>query len=103
MPILINNSIYFNSLISPLTLLVGLELLIAFLKLKPFSNKIGNEIASTTLGIYLIHDHFLMRNFLWGGGIFNNKIYFNSKKLGCERNLENTSKNNRKNLFENSR
>ncbi len=81
MPILINNSIYFNSLISPLTLLVGLELLIAFLKLKPFSNKIVNEIASTTLGIYLIHDHFLMRNFLWGGGIFNNKIYFNSNLL----------------------
>ena len=67
MPIFTRNSIHFSALQSPFILLTGIELLLFFLKLKPFTNKLINKVASTTLGIYLIHDNFLMRPYLWGG------------------------------------
>ncbi len=79
--IFIVNNAYFSSLNSPFTLLIGIELFIFFLKLKPFTSKIINKIASTTLGIYLIHDNFLLRPYLWGGGILNNLNYVNSPFL----------------------
>lgn len=38
---------------------------IVFLKLNIGTNKIINMVSSTTLGIYLIHDNYYFRNFLW--------------------------------------
>ena len=39
-----------------------------------FFNKFINHIASCTFGIYLIHENFLMRKFIWGGGIINRQF-----------------------------
>lgn len=50
---------------SPFTLILGIELFLTFLKMEPFSNRFINIIASTTFGVYLIHDHPLVREFLW--------------------------------------
>ncbi len=52
----------------------ALELFLAMSQTKPFYSKLINGIASTTFGIYLIHDNFLIRPFLWRT-IFNNAAY----------------------------
>ncbi|MEN6635382.1 MAG: hypothetical protein ABFC56_06005, partial [Clostridiaceae bacterium] len=48
----------------------ALELFLAMSQTKPFYSKLINGIASTSFGIYLIHDNFLIRPILWGT-IFN--------------------------------
>lgn len=50
---------------SPLTLLCAISLLLAFSKMRPFYNRCINTIASTTFGVYLIHDNRMIRNTLW--------------------------------------
>ncbi len=52
----------------------ALELFLAMSQMKPFYSKLINGIASTTFGIYLIHDNFLIRPLLWGT-IFNSAAY----------------------------
>lgn len=52
----------------------ALELFLAMVQTKPFYSKWINGIASTSFGIYLIHDNFLIRPFLWGT-IFNSAAY----------------------------
>lgn len=52
----------------------ALELFLAMLQTKPFYSKLINGIASTTFGIYLIHDNFLIRPLLWGT-IFDSSAY----------------------------
>ncbi len=52
----------------------ALELFLAMSQTKPFYSKLMNGIASTSFGIYLIHDNFLIRPFLWGT-IFNSSAY----------------------------
>lgn len=44
---------------------------------RPFESKIVNIIASTTFGIYLIHDNYLVRGTVWTN-IFHNADYINS-------------------------
>jgi hypothetical protein len=50
---------------SPLIVLTSIELLVGFVKLKPFYNKWVNIVASVSLGVYLIHDNNFVRPFLW--------------------------------------
>jgi len=52
----------------------ALELFLAMSQTKPFHSKLINGIAATSFGIYLIHDNFLIRPFLWGT-IFNSAAY----------------------------
>jgi len=52
----------------------ALELFLAMTQTKPFYSKLINGIAATSFGIYLIHDNFLIRSFLWKT-IFNNAAY----------------------------
>jgi hypothetical protein len=52
----------------------ALELFLAMSQTKPFYSKLINGIASTTFGIYLIHDNFLIRPLLWGT-IFDSSAY----------------------------
>jgi len=52
----------------------ALELFLAMSQTKPFYSRLINGIASTSFGIYLIHDNFLIRPFLWGT-IFNSAAY----------------------------
>ncbi len=55
----------------------AIELFLAMSQSKPFYSKWINGIASTTFGIYLIHDNFLIRPFLWGT-LFNSAAYVNT-------------------------
>ena len=49
----------------PFTILATVCLLIGFRSLKIRYNKIINIIASATFGVYLIHEHYFVRPFLW--------------------------------------
>ena len=46
-------------------LLASVFIFCGFVKLKPFSNRIINLIASTTFGVYLIHVNGLLKIFIW--------------------------------------
>ena len=52
----------------------AIELFLAMSQSKPFYSKLINGIAATSFGIYLIHDNFLIRPFLWGT-LFNSAAY----------------------------
>lgn len=45
--------------------MASVEIFLGFKNLKLKYNKLINIISSTTLGIYLIHDNKLVREFLW--------------------------------------
>jgi hypothetical protein len=65
---------------SPLTLLISIELLIGFVKLKPYYNKRINTLASATLGVYLIHGNGWFGPYLWKV-ILKNQEMFSSNLL----------------------
>ncbi|MBQ8732308.1 MAG: acyltransferase [Oscillospiraceae bacterium] len=46
-------------------LILSVALFLAFLRLPTFSSPLVNGISATTFGIYLIHDQFFLRPFLW--------------------------------------
>lgn len=48
-----------------LILILAYCIFIAFINKKEYSNSIINSIASSTLGIYLIHDNVIIRKFMW--------------------------------------
>jgi surface polysaccharide O-acyltransferase-like enzyme len=60
---------------SPLIVLTSVELLIGFVKLKPFYNRWINVIASASLGVYLIHDNNFVRPFLWKTLLKTSEMY----------------------------
>ncbi|MDK6368360.1 MULTISPECIES: acyltransferase [unclassified Aerococcus] len=61
-------------------LLIALSLFLGFMKLDVPYNKFINLLASTTFGIYLLHDHRILRPFLWHD-IFQNQHYQDSLLL----------------------
>lgn len=71
-----NNIGRFSAQNSPLVLITSIELLIAFLKIKPKSNRIINLLASAAFGIYLIHDNNIVRHYLWIKVLRNPEFYF---------------------------
>ena len=58
-------SSYFFDRTSFLALLFSLSIFNIFINRKQFNNKLINIIGSCTLGIYLIHDNFLIRSIIW--------------------------------------
>lgn len=48
-----------------LILILAYCIFIAFINKKEYSNSLINSIASSTLGIYLIHDNVIMRKVMW--------------------------------------
>lgn len=62
------------------TLLISLSLFMAFATLKMPYRKWINLIASTTFGVYLIHDNGVVRPFLWLD-VFKNANYQNSNMI----------------------
>ena len=58
-------------------LVLSVSIFILFINLKINSNKIINLLASTTLGIYMIHDG-IFAGFIWNN-IFNTKNHLNGK------------------------
>ena len=56
--------------------LISLSTFIVFINLKTFQNVIINNIAKSVLGIYLLHDNIVVRDFIW-------------KKIGIEKMVSN--------------
>lgn len=63
--IFFKDSTYFLDRTSPFAILFSVSLFNLFAWGKPFTNKAINTIASTTFGIYLIHENNYLRKILW--------------------------------------
>lgn len=61
----VKGAVYFAGQKSFPLLISSIGIFLGFKNLKIKNMKVINKIASTTLGIYLIHDNFLVREFLW--------------------------------------
>ena len=59
------------------TMIISILIFVGFINLKIKNNKFINIIASTTFGIYLIHDNRNLRNYLWDT-VFNFTDFSNS-------------------------
>jgi surface polysaccharide O-acyltransferase-like enzyme len=69
-----SHATYFYDQEKVTTLLISLCLFMFFVSLKINYNKCINIVASATFGVYLIHDHSIIRQFLWVD-IFQNAQY----------------------------
>ena len=71
-------STHFSILNSPFILLSSIELFRFFISIPERNFFFINTISSTTLGIYLLHDNYLIRSFLWNNilkcGYFENTV-----------------------------
>ena len=72
-----SRSHFFSELNSLPAFMLSLELFLVFSNMKPRYLKHVNAIASTTLGVYLIHENLFMRPYIWGN-IFKNAQQYNS-------------------------
>lgn len=68
-----NHSMYFFGPEKISTFLVSVSMFIAFASYNMPYSKWINRIASTTFGIYLLHDNPIVRNYLWNILFHNNK------------------------------
>lgn len=71
---------YFYSQESIFVLLTSVSLFLLFKSLKVKQSVVINKIASATFGVYLIHDNYIIRNFLWTK-LFKNYMYQTSNVL----------------------
>ncbi|MCF0126765.1 MAG: acyltransferase family protein [Clostridia bacterium] len=71
---------YFLPENSLLIVFASLFLFIGFGKVEMRQNKIINLISSTTFGVYLIHDNWLVRPFLWKT-LFKNALFISSNYI----------------------
>ncbi len=62
------------------TLIISILVFILFNKISIKNNKYINNIAKQTFGIYLIHDNYIIRNFIWKK-VFKVSDYYNSNFL----------------------
>ncbi|MDW1821111.1 acyltransferase [Vibrio sp. Vb1018] len=77
---LFDHPFYFIGMETPFILCLSVSIFLYFKQLSIGSFKIINTISSTMFGVYLIHDNFLVRPFLWRE-LFNNASYLNSDNL----------------------
>ena len=73
-------ALYFVSIDRLPVFLASIALFLGFKNLKMKSSKVVNTISATMFGVYLIHEHFLLRNVLWQR-IFRNTEYIDSPYL----------------------
>lgn len=66
---------YFVVLESPFVVFIVYELFLVAIKSKPFFNPFINKVASSTFGIYLIHEHQLMAVWLFPVLLKNVELY----------------------------
>ena len=71
------NSQYFCSFNKLPVFMFSLELFLIFTNMKPRYSKVINTVASTTFGIYLIHENVLTRPYIWKT-LFDNTEYYGS-------------------------
>lgn len=77
--IFINKAVYFGNEYSILSVLSAIFIFLVFKEMK-FESKIINWIASSVLGIYLIHDNSIIRSWLWTE-FYPNMDYFTKDSL----------------------
>ena len=65
---------------SLLTFLISLSMFMFFKTTKIKSSRIVNTIASACFGVYLIHDHFIVRDLIWQR-VFKGTAYQNSTRI----------------------
>lgn len=58
------------------TLLISIVLFLSFLNLKINNSKIINTIGKSTFGIYLLHDHMILKNYIWNKLFKVNELYY---------------------------
>ncbi|MBQ6772510.1 MAG: acyltransferase family protein [Synergistaceae bacterium] len=73
-------STYLYDMMRPFTILAAVCFLIGFKHLNISYNKLINILASATFGVYLIHDHAMVRRFLWQN-LFHNASFQDSPYL----------------------
>ena len=56
---------YFNNINSPLVLILTVLIFTIFSSINIGNNKIVNKVASTTFGIYLLHENVFLRKIIW--------------------------------------
>lgn len=79
-PIFTSYATYFSGMTTPTMLLSCIFLFIGFKNLNVKYNKIINKVGSATFIVYLIHDNFFIRPYLWET-LFKNSLYQNSNFL----------------------
>lgn len=73
--VLLSHSRYFSKQNSVIVLIIAVELFIGALRLKKRAYPYVNIVSSATFGVYLIHDNFYLRPYLWGNILKNAKMY----------------------------
>lgn len=71
-PEAINYITYFGKINSFPLLILSVTMFLVFKNIKMKNNKFINIVASSTFGVYLIHDNIYMRNYLWVKSFKNN-------------------------------
>lgn len=75
-----NHAMFFYTIEKAPIVLASVFMFIGFLNLNVKHSKVINTVSSATFGVYLIHDHELVRNFLWNT-LFNQTNFTYSKSL----------------------
>ena len=80
MTVFSSHATYFYDMQKLPVFLISLFIFIGFLKLQIKPNRIINTVSSASFGVYLIHDHVLVRPFIWNT-VFENAKYSESNYL----------------------
>ncbi len=59
------------------SLVIGVSFFLLFLKISISTNRLINYIAGSTFGVYLFHENFILREWIWGVAV-NREAYYNS-------------------------
>ena len=59
------------------SLVIGVSFFLLFLKISVNTNRAINYIAGSTFGVYLFHENFILREWIWGTAV-NREAYYNS-------------------------
>lgn len=73
-PVVASRALHFYGRNKIPTLLASVCLFAAFTNIKPFYSRFINIVSSATFGVYLLHDHPVLREYLWID-LFNNSAF----------------------------
>lgn len=79
-PIFLEHQFYFSKQYSIFLLVASIFIFLGFQTIKIKTNSKINIIASCMIGVYLIHDNYLLREYLYLH-LFQNNLYFNSSQF----------------------
>lgn len=74
---IVSQAYYFSTITSPLVIVSGLSIFVAFKNLNINKNKFINHLGSVTFAVYLLHDNPLFKDTLWHN-IVKTDAFYNS-------------------------